>query len=111
MIDSWNVSDIQPDKVFRDIADQQLGPILEVSWLLLWGLGFCNDITQHWAGVVPVTGAAAWAYPGGEPATALGLGLCRVKPGHQAVVVPVAGAGLGMVLDVSWLLVQRLGSA
>jgi hypothetical protein len=30
MIDSWNVSDIQTDKVFRDIAEQQLGPILQV---------------------------------------------------------------------------------
>jgi len=30
LIDSWSVSDIQTDKVFRDIAQQQLGPILQV---------------------------------------------------------------------------------
>ncbi|KAF8061897.1 hypothetical protein HT031_004157 [Scenedesmus sp. PABB004] len=30
MLDSWRVSDIQSDRVFRDIAEQQLGPILEL---------------------------------------------------------------------------------
>lgn len=34
MIDKWEVSDIQTDKVFREIAEQQLGPILEVRVLL-----------------------------------------------------------------------------
>jgi hypothetical protein len=43
MIDNWSVSDIQTDKVFRDIAEQQLGPILEVSWLGFW-LGFGNRV-------------------------------------------------------------------
>jgi hypothetical protein len=38
MIDNWSVSDIQTDKVFRDIAEQQLGPILEVRWL-----GICTE--------------------------------------------------------------------
>lgn len=34
MIDKWEVGDIQTDKVFREIAEQQLGPILEVRHTL-----------------------------------------------------------------------------
>eukprot|EP00879_Flechtneria_rotunda_P023515 GHRR01024877.1.p1 GENE.GHRR01024877.1~~GHRR01024877.1.p1 ORF type:complete len:196 (+),score=75.35 GHRR01024877.1:491-1078(+) len=29
MVDSWGVADIQSDKVFRDISEQQLGPLLQ----------------------------------------------------------------------------------
>jgi hypothetical protein len=51
MIDSWNVSDIQTDKVFRDIAEQQLGPILEVSWVLGFSTGLaCRVLNKHKAG-------------------------------------------------------------
>jgi hypothetical protein len=30
MLDSWKTSDIQTDKVFREMANHQLGPFLQV---------------------------------------------------------------------------------
>lgn len=33
MLDSWSLSDIQSDRIFKEIAQQQLGPLLQAC---LW---------------------------------------------------------------------------
>ncbi|KAF6262904.1 hypothetical protein COO60DRAFT_1493333, partial [Scenedesmus sp. NREL 46B-D3] len=69
MIDSWNVSDIQTDKVFRDIAEQQLGPILELLGIREDPYAFFLDMFKLALGLQ--LGSAALVFYGAE----LGLGL------------------------------------
>ncbi|WIA18279.1 hypothetical protein OEZ85_009746 [Tetradesmus obliquus] len=69
IIDSWNVSDIQTDKVFRDIAEQQLGPILQMMGISDDPYAFFLDMFKLALGLQ--LGSAALVFYGSE----LGLGL------------------------------------
>lgn len=50
MLDKWSPSDIQTDKVFREMANHQLGPFLQVC--LLWAItgGHSACVRLAWLG-------------------------------------------------------------
>lgn len=65
MLDKWSPSDIQTDKVFREMANHQLGPFLQVGVLAVAVTGGDSACVTCRAGLwacmtLPVTRVVKW---------------------------------------------------